>query len=393
MKRVAKKILFVFIIIFLLVFTSGFIFVWLKGKTLIKEALTKAIKKEVNISAVSLRLPFSLEIKDLEISDFAQVDKVLISPVVIGFLKGKVILGQISLIQPRFSIGKTADGNWNLPEGILEKIQNKQAGQAPVLISGLFVKNGNIKFKDETKTPAFNFSIRNINLDIGNKILSFNPILIRFLGKAEIVAKEDQPVSVLRAKGWVDFLKKDMRGMVELSDLDAVYFLPLYSKYMTSNLKNAVLNFKSDLAAKNNDLVANCRLLIKNLVFEKNKDETAPSISFFDIVAGGLVTENKEVNVDFVIKTKLDHPKIDLVKLSGSVMAKALGEQMMQNPEQTVENIKSVGKQFEKLGKEILKDKLGIDLEKKKEKAAPASPPPQQETPQQSSQPQNVTVP
>lgn len=368
MKKAIKNTLFVLLLIFIIVFISSFIFVLIAGKTLIKERLGQVLKRDVNFSSVSLHLPLSLEIRGLEIPDFAQIDKIYISPVIVGFTRGRIILGRVSLIQPKFLIGKSSGGNWNLPEGILDELHGRNAhAKTGTMVSGLLVKDGNLKFTDESKSPAFSFNIKDINLEIGNKILSFNPVLTRFKVRAGIITQADKPVSILNATGWINFLRKDMKGMIELSDLDAVYFLPLYSKFMTSNLKNGILSFKSDIISKSNDLVANCRLAIKDLAFEKGKDETAPTISFFDIVAGGLQTENKEVNIDFLIKTKLDDPRIDVVKLSGSIIAKALGEQMIKSPEQTVEKFKSIGKQFEKLGKEILKDRLGIDVSSKKE--------------------------
>lgn len=335
---------------------------------MVKEQLTRVFKREVNFSTVKLSPLLALEIKDLDIQDFAKIDKVSISPVIVGFSKGKIVLGQLNLFRPKLSIGKSAEGGWNLPEGILEKFQNKNdQGPQPALLSGLLIKDGSLNFTDESQTPAFSFSIKNINLDVGNKILSFNPILTRFRFYAEIITQDKRLPTVLSARGWIDFLQKDMKGMIELSDLDAVYFLPLYGKFLTTNIKSGILTFKSDLVAKSNDLVANCRLAIKDLVFDKGKDETAPNISFFDIVAGGLQTENKEVNVDFVIQTKLDKPKVDFVKLSGTIVAKALGEQMIQSPQRTIENIKSVGKEFEKIGKDFLKNKLGIDITGKEE--------------------------
>jgi ABC-type antimicrobial peptide transport system permease subunit len=392
MRIIVKRAILSVVVIFLIVFICGFVFVLVAGKALLQSQLAQALKKEVRFSTVRLSPFGTLEIRDLEIPNFATIDKVSISPLIIGFAKKRAVLGRVGFSRPRISIHRLSDGSWDLPPVIQEQMRNQGAkSQPPVLISGLAVNDGSVTFSDETKTPAFNFGVKNLNLDVGNKILSFNPILTRFRVKGEVVTKPDKPVSVFAAEGWVDFLRKDMKGMVNLSDLDAVYFLPLYSKYMTSNLRNAILSFKSDLVAHSNDLIANCHLGIRDLVFEKAKDETAPTISFLDIVTGGLQTENKEVNVDFVIKTKLDNPRVDVVKLSGNIMAKALGDQLMQAPPQeTIDNFKSLGKEFEKIGKNILKEKLGIDLSKKKkgEVNAPASPE-QSQPPEQ----QNAVVP
>lgn len=370
---------FYLIIAFLLVAIAGFLFVLFKGKALVTRELAKILKSEVKVSAVRLSPALTLEIRDLDIPQFAKVERVTVSPVLAGFARGRIILGKVGLTRPRVSLSRGPDVSFNLPQGIQEKLQEKSKAPAPVLISGLAVKDGEVVFSDEGKSPPFSFKVRNINVDIGNKILSFNPILTRIAAEAEIVGKEDAPAAVVSAAGWVNFLKKDMKAALELSNLDAVYFLPLYANLVSSKLQNGIVSFKSDLVAKNNDLVANCRLNIKDLVFAKPKDESAPNLTFLDIVTGGLKTENKEVVVDFVIKTKLDNPKVDLVKLSGSVIAKALGEQIIQHPEETIENFKSIGKDFEKLGKEMLKQQLGIDLERKKDEPAdapaqPASP-------------------
>ncbi|MFZ5800670.1 MAG: DUF748 domain-containing protein [Candidatus Omnitrophota bacterium] len=372
MKRIVRNFLFYLLIVFLLVALSGFIFVLFKGKTLIVAQLSKILKAEVKVAAVRLSPTLTLEIRNLDIPQFAKVERVIVSPVVAGFARGRIVLGKVALVRPRATLSRSPDGSFNVPEGIKEKLREKSKAPTPVLISGLVIKDGEVIFSDEGKSPPFSFKVRNINADIGNKILSFNPFLTRISAAAEIIGKEDAPPAVVSAAGWVNFLKKDMKAALELYDLDAVYFLPLYSNLVASKLQNGIVSFKSDLVAKNNALVANCRLNIKDLVFVKPEEEGAPNLTFLDIVTGGLKTENKEVVVDFVIKTKLDNPKVDLVKLSGSVIGKALGEQMLAHPEETVENFKSIGKDFEKFGKEMLKEQLGIDLERKKEESVDA---------------------
>jgi hypothetical protein len=355
------------LLIFLfLIFVAGFIFVAIKGKSLLKKELAGVLKAEVKFSSVRLRPILNLEINDLEIADFAKIKHLSISPVIAGFAKGKIILGRISLFNPRISTVKAADGSWNIPSGIMEKLASKDKAGPEFLLSGLFISDGNVGFRDATKNPVFGFAVNKINVDIGNRILSFNPILTRFKAAAEVLTRKDEAPAEISANGWINFLTKDMKGMVELSGIDAAYFLPLYGKYMTTGLKKGLVDFQSDLGAKSNDLMAKCHLTVRDLVFEQNSDGTAPAISFFDVVAGGLQTENKEVNMDFMVRTKLDHPRVDLVHLSGSIVAKALGEQMIKSPQQTVENIKSVGKQFEKLGKDILKNQLGIEIPSKK---------------------------
>ena len=129
MKVIAKKIFFYAVILFLLLLVSGFIFVLTQGKSLLKSQLTRVLKREVNFSAVRLSPFLALEIRDLDIRDFAKIDKVNVSPIIVGFARNRLVLGKVSLFQPALSVRKLADGNWDLPEGIKEGHQRKTGAE------------------------------------------------------------------------------------------------------------------------------------------------------------------------------------------------------------------------------------------------------------------------
>lgn len=352
MKKI-KKMFGALLIVFLAIFTAASVFVIIKGKDIAVRALEKSLNRKVAMESIRLNLPFSLEINNLNIEDLIKAKKIAVSPSIVGFFAGKLVLNKLSLIDPQIYLIRKEDGSWNLP---VSKGDNKSR----VVIANVFVRNGSLSFIDRKIDPAgFNVRVQDINLDLNSSILPTSFLNVKFNLASKIVCQQDKPAADFSAKGWVNLLRKDMKAKVELSDLDAVYFLPYYSNFLPSPLEKGRIFFTSDLNAKNNDLTADCHLKVKDLAFQPKEGKKDISISLFDIVTGGNQGENQEAALDFMIKTKLDKPRVDWAKITGSVVAKSLGEQVMNNPEQTIEKVKSLGKDLKSFGKDFLKKKAG----------------------------------
>ncbi|MDP2939536.1 MAG: DUF748 domain-containing protein [Candidatus Omnitrophota bacterium] len=344
-----KKILLIIVIIFLLAFVILSVFVAFRGKSIAKDLMQKSLNRKVELESIKARFPFSIEINNLNIENLVTAKRIIITPSIIGFVSGRLGLNQMQLIDPEFFLVRNEDASWNLPVS---------KGKGKVFIAGIIIKNGILNLIDKRVEPSgFSFKVKEIELNLHTSLLSTSPLNVSFFLKANVPSKDEKTTGTISADGWINWLKKDMKGEIKLTDLDALAFLPYYEKYLPSSLKSGRIFFNSDLIAKNNDLNADCHLKVEDLMFEKKDEEKSPAVSFLDIVTGGLKNENQEITLDFTVKTKLDEPRIDVAKLTGSVVAKSLGQSMIKNPEETIEKIKGIGKDFESFGKEMLKKK------------------------------------
>ncbi len=350
MKRI-RKILFVAVIIFLVIFLTSAIFVALKGKDIATEALQKALNRKVNLGSIKLKLPFSIEVDNLAVENLINCKQVILTPSIIGFVSGRIALNRLQLVNPEIFITRQEDGSWNLPASASKEKSN-------VAIAGIVISNGTLNFMDKKIDPAgFSLKVQDIYLDVHTSLLSAQPLNVSFYLKSNVIPTGNNPPAVISANGWVNLLRKDMKGKIELTNLNALQLLPYFQQYLPSSLKSGSIFFKSDMNAKNNDLTAVCNLSVKDLAFEKKEGEKNPSLSFLDIVTGGLKNENQDVSIDFTVKTKLNKPRIDVAKLTGSVVAKSMGESMMKDPQGTIEKFKGLGKELESFGKGMLKKK------------------------------------
>jgi hypothetical protein len=346
-----KKIFFATIAVFFVIFLASAVFVAIKGKSIAVSVIEKSLSRKVALESIRFSAPFSVAVDNLDIENLIKARRIIITPSLIGFVSGHIALNQVKLVNPEIFIIREVDGSWNLP---------RPEGKSSLLIAGIDIDNGVLNFIDKKIGPAgSSVRAKDINLKIHTSLLSARPLNVNFSLKSNIPSKDEKTKGTINISGWVNWLKKDMKGNIELSDLDALQFLPYYEDYLPSPLKSGRIFFNSDLSAKNNNLVADCHLSVKDLIFEK-KEEKDVSISILDLVTGGLKNENQEVNLDFTVQTKLDRPRVDVAKLTGSVVAKSLGESMIRNPEETIEKVKNIGKDFESFGKEMLKKKAGV---------------------------------
>ena len=414
MKKIVK--FFLIIVLFLIVvFIGACIFVGLKGKDIATAKLEEILNTNVEIGSVNVSFPLDLKINSLDIENLLKVDEIHISFGVIDLLKRDIELPGLRLLRPQLIVRRTAAGinllganlhnhsfcehanrftplGTNFLTGSVQVVRERsfltgftgrnlvfaateeittniqEAAPLSIMINKLVVKDGKIKFIDETLEPeAFQIGITNINIKAYRISFPPKPSSMRVDLTADIVTGAgDVPHSTIKGEGWIDFVRKDMQGNIEIVNLDGIYFHPYYQKTLSRKLKSANVNLRSDLTAKSNDLTADCHLEIKDLLFEETETVDLKDFKILDIIGGSLAQKSRDIKLNFVIKTKLDNPKIDSAQIRGIVLDKVLEGVVSQVPEETIGGIKDVGEKIKEIGKELedrFKDIFKIEKE------------------------------
>jgi len=386
-----KKIfylLLIIILVFLIAFVSAFIFISIKGKTIATHKLEEIFNREVKIGSINVSFPLDLRIASLDIENFLKVDEIYVSFGVIDLLKRNIKVPGLKLLRPQLIIERSST-----PEVIFKDTFSGRKGDLlkdedhivsstakdladttvssstmSIIINKLIVKDGKIEFIDKTLTPeTFQLDITNVNIKAYRVSFPPEPSSMQFELVADILAGTDESLpSTIKGGGWINLIRKDMQGNIEIANLDATYFSPYYQKFLSRKLKSANVNFESDLAAKDNSLTADCHLKIKDLLFEEFETEELSDIKILDIIGGSLAQKSRDIELDFLIKTKLDNPKIDSAQIRGMVLDKVIETAISQPPEETIEDIKDIGEKIKDIGRE-LEDKFKGIFKKDKE--------------------------
>ena len=348
MKKMQKRITWILVIIaelYLLLNAALLVF----GKAIIISQIEKNLKTKASLERVTFGLPLSINIDKLNIDGLLKADSISVSPSILGFLAGRIVLSNLKLMRPEITLIKSAEGRLNLPRFAAK------GKQPPILLAGLRIKEGKFIFVDKKLDPnGYRVVVDNINVNISR--IAFPPasLYANFEASAVLVNGASQPAGQAAASGWIDFGPKNMDGKFELRDVEAAVLAPYYKNIVPGKkLYSAKLNFTADLKAKSNDLLVKCRLEFSNLVYEKEAEgqDKKQTIDIFSEALGIFSDTSGKLTFDFSINTKLDNPRLDLINLKGSIAQAAAQNIASQPPEDVIERVKETAKKFKEFGK------------------------------------------
>jgi len=368
------------ILCIVLVLIAGYTFAQFKLRAVLTRELSKNLKRQVYIGKVGLELPLHAYIKNFIIFEplqagkplnkFVQVDKVQVSPSILPFFRGKVLLRAVYLVRPVINIAKLDAGRFNFSDMAAQAApktgESEIKKQAPVLLLKLRIKDGQINFVDQTIPEcAIRLNLKDINFYITKLAFPIARILTRYDLKAKLQEDGLTDMASISSSGWLDFSKKDMQAEFSLNNLGLGYLQPYYKKAVSGKIESGLLNFHSNLVSQSNDLTAKCKLEVENL---KISSGGTSGSAIFGVTTDSLIETLKDsrdkLSLDFELKTKFDQPRIDFAQLGNSVLGKSLEKAVLKTPrfilnigEKTGEKdvtdaLKSLGKELKKtLGK------------------------------------------
>lgn len=334
MKIKKRKFLLPILLIALLSFLVAQVFIATKGKRIAIQDLQEVTGRKVTIASLQLIPPFNLLAKNIVIEDMAKVKSIFISPSIIGLLTGQLILNEIKITALECGFEKIAPAidtaiqpepaqpqpvqptppPTALPSPVSTKPQPKAA--AKVIIKRLLVRDGVVRFIDKSMGQSeVNVTINKINVDITNLYTFPAPIITNIELHGQIPWQGEKIEGRIEAQGWVNIFKKDMQATLKVFDIDGVAFYPYYSSWVNlekTRIQKAKLNFSSNIQGLNNEVVADSRLQLTEIVFKPRAAEEEQGRA--EKIAYAVLDMFKALNkgniiLDFKYKTKLDQPK------------------------------------------------------------------------------------
>ena len=323
MKRKIERILGIVIISLAVIFTTLYLFVAMMGQAILTKELESLTHRKVTIGYFSITPSLKLEIKALEIQGIAKLRSVYLSPSLIGLLRGKLILNQLTLTNPEFFLTKFPEEITNtsvstvaIVPPVVKASEPKKNISLPFGIVRFNIKDGELTFIDQTvSSGSIKIVVKDINSTISNLYFYPNSSVTDFRFKAIIPWKDKEDQGKIEFAGWANFLKKDIRATLKVNDIDAVYLYPYYSYWVDldkARIEKAKLNFSSEIHGLNNNVTLDCHLELTDMVRKPlaigESEEKASKVTsiVLDRFKG---MDSGKVELNFAIRTKMDSPQ------------------------------------------------------------------------------------
>ncbi|MDD5617804.1 MAG: DUF748 domain-containing protein [Candidatus Omnitrophica bacterium] len=358
--KILKKSVIIVIVVLIILYSGVNIFIAVKGKALISDSLTEIFGKNVSVGSAYLVPPYSISINDFEIEDFLVVDKIKAEPSIIGLFFGKIGLNKLIAIKPQATITRISDQKFNI-NPIIDNIVRMQAEAAlqkkqnmDFFVKDFILRDGRVSFED--KTTGVSLGVYPAKIYVHTNILTFKTVI---RASADIISSRDAHLGKVSMNGWLNLPNKNMDAEFNLEDLDATYFYPYFSKFI-SPIESGEILFSADMLSKNNDLVINCHLEMQDFKFStqalaldiKDKQITLPG-NLSGLILDSVVGPGGSGVFDFTIRTKFDSPRLEGLQFKGNIFKQTIENVIKNTPQKSIEILKGTGKDFESIGKQF----------------------------------------
>lgn len=354
--KIFLKILLISIISLLFLFAAAYLFIALKGKSIIAGQLENLTHKKVSIGYFRLTPPFKLELKNLEIEGLLKADYISISPNIPAFLRGNIGFNEVRIIKPEITYEKLLPAAPDLSaaapilaeQTIATVVSSltapsltmpKKNIRFPLIFKHINVTEGKIDFFDHTVgAEGIKITVKDIFFHLSNLYMVSRPVITNFELNGNIPWQEGEEEGRVTAEGWLDLFKKDMRASLKISGIDGVYLYPYYSQWVDlekARIEKAKLNFISNINGLNNEVTAECHMELSDIVFKERtpeeQQEKAEKIAYAILDIFKALNQGKIV-LDFTIRTKMDRPQFGFGAIKGAVEDKIASSKKAERP-------------------------------------------------------------
>jgi len=347
------KILLIAAAVFIAAFIALSAAVFLNGKSFIEAKLKKVFAAECSIRSVSLSAPLSINISDIKLGQLFSAKKVSFSPSIFSLFAGKIVLSNLSLVNPVLNLELSESGRLNLPKRPAAA-QEKKGDRVPFYLTGLRIINGRVEFTDKKITPqGYKIIASGINADIAKQLFPPASLNTKFHIEADIATAQDEPIGALYSAGWIDFGPKNMEAALQIKELEITYFYPYYGNFISNKkVLSAKLTTLSDFKAQDNALTITTDLKLHDLLYAEEDAQKPQTISIYDLAQKTLdlfIDPDGNLKLQFALHTRLDNPRISIPELKSAVLAAAMRSLAEQPPQELIQKGVELYKQFKDL--------------------------------------------
>lgn len=329
--KLVRNIVIILLIAGALAYAGAWIFFTLQGKKIVTDQLSRILGRSVSVASVRMTGLWSIRIDDVWIDGIGTAASVSASPSILGLVTGKIIIYSIEVVKPEFfytnpaSQQPAAEVDASFVPAEPQPTQAQPVTVQPKFPSLIFhqlrIVDGVFVYVDRSvssETGGVSITATNLNVTVANAYQFPREIVTKFTLSADVPWKDSPEKGTVKLDGWMNYDRKDMRAMLDVKDIDALYLYPYYSGWFSldkANIQKAKLTFTSNVTGLNNDVTAACHLELTELSFKDREPDAEQArseriaqkvLQFFQAMNNG------KVQLNFSIKTKMDSPEFGL---------------------------------------------------------------------------------
>ncbi len=372
-----------FVCLALVLYLGAYLFLVGHGRKIVLQQANQWLHREILWSSINFSFPLRFELRDVVIGTNFRADAIIIKPSVFGFLQRKLVLRYVAVHNPKIKIEREArpsDGAGTPAAPVSEAIQlPKRIASRPfdLIIKHVVLQGGDIEYVDKNVAPGgVTVNITGVSADISNVYEYPFTVITHFDINGNVPGRGVTRPGKLIAQGWINLLKRDMKAVIDIKDIDALPFHPYYAGWVhidKSRIDTAVLSFHSDITGLNNDVSAACHLEVSEIVFRKPKEDE--QVQRQERIAQKVIDIFKSLNdgnivLDYTFKTTMSNPMFGLESIRSAVEDKIMEVRRNEGGLSTERVIGFPGKVFEgtakgvgELSKSVITGVVGVGNE------------------------------
>ncbi len=336
------------------------IYMAFNGRDILLSQIEKNTGLKVQIASLKVLLPDTIVAEDIKLSDSISIGRMEVTPSLIGLLSRQVVFNKLVIDSPEMTVTRKEDDSFDL--GLVLPKQSGNKNKAVFYVNKLLISNGTVNFVDKGLVGQEPFVLKcsQIKADIHRPSV-LQLFRMNFNVSGRLLGKDDSDVGQVVLNGWVDPINMDMESKLEAKNGRLLYFAPYYEKFFSKDLKSGDAALTVNAVSKKNDMTADCHIALTNVAFLEPEGEETQENQKVDLgnlafmTFDSLLGPDGNLNVDFSVRTKMNNPKFENVKLKGTFFANRIEATFSKPPQQTIEDFKKVGEQFEAIGKQFKK--------------------------------------
>lgn len=308
MKRLIITIVLGVFLLICVAYISLFLWVNTKGKIFLAKKLEEKINSSVSIDSVRMKFPFRIYIENLKTKYFS-LKNIEASWGGINPFSNELIINKLVLNQASVDVYLNKDKKVDTTVYVKTKEKSsrniKKKRKFNLSVKNIVIKDSKLNIYDAHST------LITVLKDIYLKAKNIKyPELAKFFisGRISAVFKKTFYKNLLDFKGWIDYKNKNMDMIVNLNDFNYANLVSYYPSVLKPDrlgIEDATVSIRTELKAKNDDLVIKSRVGLGKVVFKESSDLPYRAEILKNVINVLKNKNDKKTYFEFEIKNKM----------------------------------------------------------------------------------------
>lgn len=293
--KILKKILIGFFFAVFLTFLGAYLSIQLFAKDYIQARLGQSFNQKIHLDSVTYHFPVGFKATNISVEDFLIIKRMYVQFNPGTLFEDNIEISQLELVDPSmvFTQRPAAEAAAETPPVKTEPIENTVSNRRTYTIKKMIINNGLLNYINKGASQPVMIEMTHLK----GQLLGLNVPLISQQTQFSLEALTDiknTPFAKnqISAKGWIDLVKKDLKGTVDVLD------------------QKGQDQMKVKLDAVNNELSVDGVIKLK-----ASQVNDSASLIINQFVQDGKSGQDIQLEAGFSFKRKLDDFRLDTLQV------------------------------------------------------------------------------